>query len=133
METYKFYDEDVIYKIKKDIITTDYDGFLHSYDDKPAKVSYEYDGTVKRKLWYKNGRLHRENDKPALISFGTCNGKIYAEKYYYINGQLHRTNGEAIIGGVTDGFYYYFLYGKRYNVKEEWEMEVNRILILNEL
>ena len=57
------------------------------------------------KYWYKNGKLHRDNDLPAVEQ---SNGN----KYWHKNGKLHRENGPAI------EYYYgrksYFLENKYY-------------------
>lgn len=55
------------------------DEIIERDDDLPA-VEYE-DGT---KIWFKNGKRHRNNDKPALISLN---------KYeWWKDGKLHRDN-----------------------------------------
>ena len=63
---------------------------LHSFDDEPAMI-FTNSGT---KYWYKDGLLHRDNHKPAIIwSSGTYkyykNGKEYwfinNKEYYYMN------------------------------------------------
>ena len=68
-------------------------GKLHSFDDKPSRVSY--DGKIK--IWHKNGVIHRENDKPAVIkdivqitSSGT--EKHISIQDWYKNGVSHRGN-----------------------------------------
>ena len=56
------------------------DGKLHRENDKPA-VEYS-DGT---KEWYRKGQLHRENDKPAVEwSDGM--------KEWWLNGELNKVN-----------------------------------------
>ncbi len=40
--------------------------------------------------WRVNGKRHREDDLPAVI---TSNG----DKYWYINGNLHRDNGRPAV------------------------------------
>ena len=72
--------------------------------------------------WYLNGKLHRENDLPAIEStdgdkFWYINGKYHREdglpaveyadgdKFWYLNGLLHRENGpavEIIDDGITE-------------------------------
>ena len=53
----------VIYtKTDYGVKTTNAKGFLHSYDDAPAYVSI---GSYKE--WRKEGKLHRENGKPAVV------------------------------------------------------------------
>jgi len=50
--------------------------------------------------WYKNGKLHRDNDLPAII---TPNEK----KYWYKNGVRHRDNDlPAVILANGDQFWY---------------------------
>src|SRR3989344_2097281 len=47
--------------------------------------SIEYIFWHETQIWYKNGKRHRENDKPAVVwSDGT--------QEWYKNGQLHREN-----------------------------------------
>ena len=59
-----------------DIITT-LDGEYHSFNDKPAMICS--DGS---KYWFKNGRLHRDNDLPAVID----KQESYCQKRWYVNG-----------------------------------------------
>ncbi len=40
---------------------TTLNGLLHSFDDKPAEVTKE------KMMWFKNGRLHRDNGKAAVV------------------------------------------------------------------
>ena len=40
--------------------------------------------------WYVHGKLHRDNDQPAIIY---ANGR----REWYQQGQLHRDNGPAVI------------------------------------
>lgn len=56
-------------------------GKLHRNNDKPAEIYHS--GT---RHWYKHGVLHRGGDKPAQISY---NG----DKVYFKNGRIHRGNG----------------------------------------
>lgn len=67
------------------------DGKLHSFDDKPSRVSY--DGKVK--IWHKNGIIHRDGDKPAVIKDTveiTPSGveKHIFVKHWYKKGVSHR-------------------------------------------
>jgi len=55
-------------------------GSLHSFNDIPAI------NNGMEKAWYKDGLLHREGDKPALIDFEFGMNL----NSYYINGKLHR-------------------------------------------
>lgn len=52
-------------------------GLLHRDDDKPAVISEH------ALEWYQNGVLHRKNDKPALVL-------DTGFREWYKNGQLHR-------------------------------------------
>lgn len=65
---------------------------LHRGDDKPAIVKIDND-FIYEKQWYKDGKLHRENN-PAIV-------KYYNEKkidqYWYLRGQLHRDDGPAVL------------------------------------
>jgi hypothetical protein len=60
-------------------------GKVHRDGDKPARIWSH--GTLQ---WYKNGLRHRDGDKPAQIfSDGTLE--------WYKNDKLHRTAGPAVI------------------------------------
>lgn len=67
-------------------------GFLHRLDG-PAMID------SKRHYWYKNGKLHREKDKPAIYTTTSImdgrNDTSFRE--WYIDGQLHRTTDAAHI------------------------------------
>jgi hypothetical protein len=74
---------------------------FHSFDDAPA-----IDIQSGSKLWYRDGKRHRDNNEPAVI---------YADgtKEWYKDGQLHRDNDEpAIIN--PDGSKYWHKNGKQY-------------------
>jgi hypothetical protein len=99
----------------------------HSYGDAPA-----YDDEIK-KLWYKNGRLHREGDKPAVITSDGKkeywkNGNLYkkedsnAQRWYDEDGNPHRDNMlPAVIQGDDKLFYFHGIYyGKIEGKKQEW-------------
>ena len=66
-------------------------GKLHRDDDKPA-VEHKNGA----KTWYKNGKLHRDDDKPAIKH---KNG----DEAWYKNGKLHRDDDKPAI--ITKGFY----------------------------
>jgi hypothetical protein len=60
-------------------------GKLHRDGDKPARIWA--DGSLG---WYKNGEPHRDSDKPAVIySHGSL--------WWYKNGEFHRVTGPAVI------------------------------------
>lgn len=80
------------------------DGFLHRDGDKPAIVSIGYEGTFL--AWYQYDLLHRENDKPATIDSG------YEDIYqWYEHGTVHRAgNRPAVIykcAGETSGLQWF--------------------------
>lgn len=53
-----------------------------------------------KEMWYRNGKLHRDNDLPALIRH---NGNLL----WYQNGKLHRDNDEpAVIQSVGSQVWY---------------------------
>ncbi len=80
--------------------------------DRPAEVGPEY---VK---WLKNGKRHRNGDKPALIwKDGT--------KCWFQNGKLSRLNGPAYIDCV--GREEYWINGTHFSSKEEWQKEIDSI------
>jgi len=81
--------------------------------------------------WYKNKKLHRDNNLPA---FELANG----DKKWFVNGQLHRDNGPAIerADGVN-GNRLWFINGKHHrddglpaieydNGNNEWWVDNNR-------
>ncbi len=68
------------------------EGLLHRDDNKPAVITNE------NAMWYKAGLLHRENNQPA--------DEGYSKRFqrYAVNGKYHRTDGPAIIiGNERDG------------------------------
>src|SRR3990167_9929300 len=70
------FDEYVIYTGSSDI------------DSKGYKLgSMEYINEDETEYWYKNGVLHRENDKPAIIWFD-------GSKQWWKNGLRHRENNQ---------------------------------------
>lgn len=64
------------------------------YENTPALIVYYSDGqTVKSKEWYRNGKLHRENDDPAEILYGHDGRKIF--EIWWENGEyMLRPDGE---------------------------------------
>ena len=76
-------------------------GKLHGDGDKPAIIFP--DGGKK---WYKNGVLHRDGDKPAVIN-------INGTKVWWKNGKIHRDGGKPAATN-SDGR------------KEWWENDTHR-------
>ena len=67
------------------------------------------------KIWKnKNGKLHRDNDLPAVV-------EINGGKAWCINDQLHRTNGPAVIRFNGDKQWY--LKGIEYS-REEYNLKM---------
>ena len=85
--------------------TVDSDGFLHSYDDKPAHV-YSYKGELIFEAWYSHGYKHRLK---------------HLSKIWY-NNKI-RTKSKKC----------YYLFGKKYKKFEEFVIESNRLEILSEI
>ena len=88
-------------------IVSEKNGKLHSYIDAPAAVLLHTSGKIISEEWHYEDKLHRENDKPAIIySDGT--------KYWCYNGRIHRENDKpAVITSKGKKEYYY--YGKQYD------------------
>ena len=64
-------------------------GKLHRENDKPA---LEWENGDKE--WWVNGKCHRENDKPAIEW-------VYGGKEWYVNGKLHRENDKPAFEGAN--------------------------------
>lgn len=77
-------------------------GKLHRDDDLPALECANGD-----KLWYRNGKLHREGDRPAIEH---ANGN----KWWYHNGELHRDNDLPAFTNIEDGTKYWYRYGNHH-------------------
>ena len=66
---------------------------FHSYNDEPAIVRFFPEDNMLKFSWCKNGKTHRDNDKPAIITIDS-RGTSYA---YHIDGNPHRDNGMPAI------------------------------------
>lgn len=64
----------------------------HREDDLPARIFEGNNSDCGFMEWYQHGKLHRENDKPALIWDYGCE--------WWINGVRHRENGPAIFNST---------------------------------
>ena len=60
------------------------------------------------KIWYKNGKLHREDGPACEYTNGT--------KYWYKNGKLHREDGPAVED--ADGKKFWYLNDIKYSEQE---------------
>ena len=78
--------------------------------------------------------LHTENDIPIKHKKLNWSDEFIKEEWFY-NGYRHRLNGPAELQTlqkkVINGEYW--IHGKRYRNKTDWEIEVNRIKTLNEM
>lgn len=52
--------------------------------------------TIGNQWWYKNGKLHRNGDLPAIIYTD-------GSQFWLKNGKYHRDDGPARISGISDG------------------------------
>ena len=99
-------------------------GVLHrdTIDKETGEVNPAVIASYGTKSWYKNGNLHRDDDKPALMT-SIMNawyreGKLHrigkpaqintytGEERYYQDGLLHNESGPAIIMGNGDRHWY---------------------------
>lgn len=73
-------------------------GRLHRDGDKPAVID------ACGRFWYKNGNLHRDGDKPAVILRD-------GSRFWYKNDAYHRIGKPAF--QTSDGHEYYYENGER--------------------
>jgi hypothetical protein len=102
----KTYTNGVYYEYKIDVYNNQFwykNGELHRDYDKPAVINFG--GTQK---WYKNGKLHRDNDMPAVIFYtGT--------QIWYKNGKEHRDNDMPAVIDSYGKYKKWYKNGKKYN------------------
>lgn len=78
---------------------------LHSINDKPSIKIFRNNNELLSEEYHKNGKLHKDNDKPAIIRYDHSRGNCYVSvELFYKNGKLHRDNNMPAI--VTYGFNY---------------------------
>ena len=77
------------------------DGKLHRDNDQPAVVYRNG-----KKTWWVNGERHRDNDQPAYIG-------SYGRKYWWVNGKQHRDNDQPAVTW-PDGSKEWYVNGKRH-------------------
>jgi hypothetical protein len=58
-----------------------YRGKFHSFNDQPAVI-----WTNGTQWWYHHGEIHRDNDRPAIVNYGTQD--------WVQHGQFHRDNDQ---------------------------------------
>ena len=96
----------IIYYTKNDNIIAYYwkmNGRLHREEDKPASFERNFDAQVE--IWYKSDMRHRDGNNPALI---IKRGEKIVKQSYYVRDDLHRTNGPATKDEKQE---YYYLNG----------------------
>lgn len=65
-------------------------GKLHREDDKPAVIEYDPGANrIVREQWFRNGKLHRDDNRPAFVEYSASTGKIVLEVFFE-DGRLHR-------------------------------------------
>ena len=67
-------------------------GRLHRGDDKPAVIS-----NSGKQEWWINGKRHRDNDKPAIVHEFNYGGEYHIYKEWWFNGKCHRDNDKPAI------------------------------------
>lgn len=68
---------------------------IHGPDNKPGYLKFDLSGNMIFKIYYKNGKCHRDNDKPAFIKYTYNAGIRYIKEIkYYILGEIKRPNDE---------------------------------------
>ena len=104
--------DQVVYEKTNDCVKYYKNNKLHRDGDLPA-IEYA-NGS---KCWYKNGKRHRDNDKPAEINYDVDGKKI--SEMYYCDNKFHRANKPAIIEYFFNGykkcqeiFFQFYLLGK---------------------
>lgn len=93
------YEEDDGFGLYQDLPNYGFSGYIEFIKD----VSW---------AWYKNGLLHRENNKQA-VQYGEA-------KYWYLCEKLHRTNGPALID--NNKLKVWFLFGKQVSAMNVFEL-----------
>ena len=77
-------------------------GRLHREDDRPALIWYTDDGIMMSQYWYRDDRWHREGDLPAVINYRE-DGTIMTQGWYR-DGLRHRDGDEpTVISYKEDG------------------------------
>jgi hypothetical protein len=101
-------------------------GELHSTFDNPSEVIFfKYKNSsefiLHKQIWHKNGEIHRDGDKPAVIIY---KHGIHLEKQWFKNGKIHRENNNPA----------HILYNRKGLIIGCWNyLDGNLVLSLNEL
>ena len=76
-------------------------------------TGHVYDENTGRETWFINGKLHRDQDKPAFIWYSVSKKSNQKSKYWYQNGELHREGDQpAVI--TSAGTQEWYKHGKRH-------------------
>jgi len=78
------------------------EGRIHREGDRPAVVWYRADGSVEREAFYKEGQLHREGDRPAVVCY-RADGSASRE-WFYKEGLLYTPSKAKPCEGKTAEF-----------------------------
>ena len=75
------------------------------------RYQYYYNGDLWSERHYKNGELHRDDDKPAFIKYDNTDPDLVRSEEYHKNGKLHRSGKPASIeyaftGGLIQEEYF---------------------------
>jgi hypothetical protein len=62
-------------------------GKIHREGDVPAVITYNFKEKESKRMWYKKGRIHRDGDNPAQIFFES---RQIVEERYFKKGLAHR-------------------------------------------
>lgn len=69
------------------------EGKIHRGDDKSAIIEYYLSGKIKARTWYKEGKIHREGDLPAIETFiDNIENNTGQYQIWYFEGVIHRNN-----------------------------------------
>jgi len=136
--------------------------FFYNYSDNNQEQFHRLNGQPaiigpKILAWFKDGKLHRSNNKPAFLRMPmshfddmpveqyAVDGKIHRDfdqpaviygqpnirKIWFQNGKIHRENNKPAI--ISKNFLHYFLNGECYDVKIIWKNKFITFLIENPL
>lgn len=92
----------------------DVDNNYHQDNDLPAWIFNGNDSECAFMRWYQHGKLHRNNDKPAIVWDYGCE--------WWVNGLRHREKGPAILEATKydtgENLKQWFLFGQEYTEDE---------------
>ncbi len=63
------------------------EGKLHKDFDEPAFINYHKDGKISSQSWYQNGKYYRDNDKPTHIQYNNDESITY-QIWYDVNEKI---------------------------------------------